>query len=222
MKNNRVRLATTHLNWAGFTGVVWYVAIFTIVYLGIFLIFGAIELDDLAYTAMGLNANRVFMLVMGIIVGGAYLSWAFSLSITRKQFYKANLLSGAIISVVLVGAILLIGLLVNLLPFSGTDSYTDTMQMHPVLNIITLLLQTYLAYLAGTLIGMGFYRNSWAGTLAILIAVVFNASADMMDPYIVDFLNASAGTGILIITILYLIILALLNYIYTRDVAIRV
>ncbi len=221
MKNNRVRLATNHLNWAGFIGMAWYVSIFTIVYIGLFLIFDPAELDSMSYTSTGLNANRVFMLVMGIIVGGGYISWAFSLAITRKQFYKASLLSGLIISAMLVAAILLVGFLVNLPPFTGTVGIIE-LQMHPVLNIITVFIQTYLAYLAGTLIGMGFYRNSWAGTLAILIAVVFNATADMLDPYIIDFLNMSDGAGILIMTIFYVVILALLNYVYTRDVVIRV
>lgn len=222
MKNNRLRLATNHLNWAGFFGMAWYVAIFTLIYIALFLIFDAAELDSMSYTSTGLNANRVFMFVMGIIVGGGYISWAFSLAITRKQFYKANLLSGLIISAILVAAILLVGLLVNLLPFTGTEDIIESLQMHPVLNIITVFIQTYLAYLAGTLIGMGFYRNSWAGTLAILITVVFNMSPDMLDPYIVDILNTSNGVGMLIVTTIYVIILVILNYVYTRNVVIRV
>ncbi len=219
--NNRLKLATSHLTWAGMTGLLWYISIFTVIYIAIFLIFGGAELDEMSYLSIGLNANRVFMLVMGIIVGGAYIAWTFSLSVTRKQFYKANLLSGLFITILLTGAILLLSLLVNLLPFVGTEPIDDSLDMHPVLNIITATLQTFMAYIAGALIGTGFYRNGWAGTLGIIITVIFFSVPGMVDPYIVDILNSSAGFGVLIVTILFTLILAMLHYVFTRDIVIK-
>lgn len=221
MKSNRLRLATTHLNWAGFIGMAWYISIFTVVYLAIFLIFGNAALDDMNYTAIGLNANRIFMLVMGIIAGGGYIFWTFSYGVTRKTFFKANLLSGLFITILLTGAILLLSLLVNLLPFVGTEPIDDSLDMHPVLNIITATLQTFMAYIAGALIGTGFYRNGWAGTLGIIITVIFFSVPGMVDPYIVDILNSSAGLGVLIVTILFTLILAMLHYVFTRDIVIK-
>ena len=91
MNNNKVKHGTMDLSIMSVFGAFWYIPIFTVIYIVLFLIFGAGELDNMSYFSMGMNANRIFMLVMGIIIGSSFIKWAIGLGMTRKQFYKANI-----------------------------------------------------------------------------------------------------------------------------------
>ncbi len=222
MKNNRLKNATVDLSWAGIIGMCWYIPIFTVVYVGIFLIFGSAELDDMSYTSIGLNANSIFLLVMGIIVGSYYIKWGITLGITRKQFYKANLMSGFGVTVLLTAAVLLIGFLVSLLPFVGSEALEHRANMHPVMNVITSFVIAFGGYMAGTLIGTGFYRNGWLGALAIIITVFSSYATGIVDPLFVDLLGLTEGVGILVTSIVLVIVIAVLHYFFVRNIVIRI
>ena len=222
MKNNRLKHVTVDLIWAGLIGMAWYIPIFTVIYIGIFLIFGSAELDNMSYTSMGLSANSVFLLVMGIVIGSYYIKWGISLGVTRKQFYKANLMAGLLMTLILSIAILLLGLLVSLLPFVGTQAIDQGTDIHPILNVITSIVITLGAYMAGTLIGTGFYRNGWLGALAIVITVLCTYIPGLLDPLFIDVLGFDDGLGMLFITILLVVVLAVLHYVFVRNIVIRI
>ena len=86
MNNNKVKNGTMDLSVISIFGAFWYIPIFTVIYITLFLIFGAEELDNLSYFSMGSNSNRIFMLVMGIIIGSSFIKLAIGLGMTRKQF----------------------------------------------------------------------------------------------------------------------------------------
>ncbi|SOC42005.1 hypothetical protein [Salinicoccus kekensis] len=222
MNNNRVKNGTMDLSYISLIGALWYIPIFTVIYIGIFLIFGSGELDNLSYMSVGLNSNRIFMLVMGIIIGGGFIKWAIGLGVTRKQFHKANIYSGAMMSVALTITMIVLGLIIGLLPFVGTENIQHNLDMHPVMNLITVALQVYLAYLAGSLIGIGFYKNGWFGALAIVITVVCNFLSEALDPFLVNALGLAEGAGILITVIAVIIVLIIVNRYFIKDIAIKI
>lgn len=222
MNNNKVKHGTIDLSVISIFGAFWYIPIFTVVYLAIFLIFGSSELDNLSYFSMGINSNRIFMLVMGIIIGSAFIKWAIGLGMTRRQFYKANIYSGAIMAVVLTIAMIIISLFIGLLPFAGTENINPPLEMHPVMNIIALTLMVYLAYLAGTLIGTGFYKNGWFGALGIIITILCSFIPEMIDSIIVNSFGLTEGVGALIAIIVLIIALIAVNYYFIKDIVIKI
>lgn len=222
MKNNRVKHGTMDLSFIGAVGALWYIPIFTVIYIGIFLIFGSGELDNLSYFSMGINSNRVFMLIMGIIIGGAFIKWAIGLGLTRRQFYKANMYSGAIMAVALTVTMGVLGLLIGLLPFAGTEYIDQPLEMHPVMNLITLTLMVYLAYLAGTLIGTGFYKNGWFGALGIIITIICSFLPEAVDPLMVNTFGLTEGVGLLLTVIILIIALIAVNYYFIKDIVIKI
>lgn len=222
MKNNRLRYAVTDLSWAGIIGMAWYIPIFTVIYIGIFLIFGSAELDDLSYTSIGLNANSVFLLVMGIVIGSYYIKWGISLGITRKQFYKANLISGILMVLMLTAVVLLLGYLVSFLPFVGTEALEQWSDSHPVLDVINRIVVTFGAYMAGTLIGTGFYRNAWLGAAAIIITVLCTYLPGLLDPFFTNVLGMDAVLGSIITALVLVVILAVLHFVFVRNIVISI
>src|SRR5699024_4260800 len=105
---------------------------------------------------------------------------------TRKQFYKANMYAGAIIAVALTIEMIIIILFIGLFPFAGTEHINQPLEMHPAMNLLAITLMVYLAYLAGTLSGAGFYRNGWFGALGIIITIFCSFFPEVMDSVIVD------------------------------------
>ncbi len=222
MNKNKVKYSTVDLSVINMFGAFWYIPIFTAIYIALFLIFGHGELDNLSYFSMGINANRIFMLVMGIIIGGSFIKWAIGLGVTRKQFYMANIYSGAIMSVVLTIAMIIISLFIGLLPFAGTEHINQPLDMHPLMNLITLTLMVYLAYLAGTLIGIGFYRNGWFGALGIIITVLCSMLPETIDSLIIGSFGWTAGAGTLLTVIVMIIVLMVVNRYFIKDIVIKI
>lgn len=222
MNNNKVKHGTIDLSVISIFGAFWYIPIFTVIYLVIFLIFGSGELDNMSYFSMGINSNRVFMLVMGIIIGSAFVKWAIGLGMTRRQFHKANIYSGAIMAVLLTIAMIIISLFIGLLPFAGAENINPPLEMHPVMNLIALTLMVYLAYLAGTLIGTGFYRNGWFGALGIIITILCSFIPETLDSVIVNTFGLTEGVGALITVIVLIIALIAVNYYFIKDIVIKV
>lgn len=222
MNNNKVKNGIMDLSMFTVFAAYWYIPIFTAIYIALFLIFGAGELDNISYFSMGTNSNRIFMLVMGIIIGGSFIKWAIGLGMTRKQFYKANIYSGAIMAVVLTIAMIIISLFIGLLPFAGTENINPPLEMHPVMNIIALTLMVYLGYLAGTLIGVGFYRNGWFGALGIIITVLCSFIPETLGSVLAGDLNLTTGIGALVTSIVLMVILIVVNYYFVKDIVIKI
>lgn len=222
MNNNKVKNGIMDLSMFTVFAAYWYIPIFSAIYIALFLIFGAGELDNISYFSMGINSNRIFMLVMGIIIGGSFIKWAIGLGMTRKQFYKANIYSGAIMAVVLTIAMIIISLFIGLLPFAGTENINPPLEMHPVMNIIALTLMVYLGYLAGTLIGVGFYRNGWFGALGIIITVLCSFIPETLGSVLAGDLNLTTGIGALVTSIVLMVILIVVNYYFVKDIVIKI
>lgn len=222
MNNNKVKHGIMDLSMFTVFAALWYIPIFTVIYIALFLIFGAGELDNMSYFAMGINSNRIFMLVIGIIIGGSFIKWAIGLGMTRRQFYKANMYSGAMMAVILAIAMIIISLFIGLLPFGGTDNLTLPLEMHPVMNLITQILMVYLGYLAGTLIGVGFNRNGWFGALGIIITIFCSFIPETLDSVIVDAFGLNGGTGTLLTAIALIGALLVVNYYFIKDIVIKI
>ncbi|SDK40599.1 hypothetical protein [Lacicoccus qingdaonensis] len=222
MNNNKVKNGTMDLSVISVFGAFWYIPIFTVIYITLFLIFGAEEMDNMSYFSMGANSNRIFMLVMGIIIGSSFIKWAIGLGMTRKQFYKANMYSGAILAVALTITMIIISLFIGLLPFAGTEHINQPLEMHPAMNLLTITLLVYLAYLAGTLIGAGFYRNGWFGTLGIIITILCSFIPEALDPLIVNFSGLASGTGVLMTVVVLIAALVVVNYYFMKDIVIKI
>lgn len=222
MNNDKVRKGTIDLTVISVFGAFWYIPIFTVIYITLFLIFGAEELDNMSYFAMGANSNRIFMLVMGIIIGSSFIKWAIGLGITRKQLYKAKIYSGAVMAVALSITMIIISLFTGLLPFTGTEHINQPLEMNAAMNLLAITLMVYLAFLAGSLIGTGFYRNGWFGALGIIITIFCSAFPEVMDSVIVDAFGVTPGTGTLITVIGLIFALIVINYYFIKDIVINV
>lgn len=222
MNNNKVKNGTMDLSVISIFGAFWYIPIFTVIYITLFLIFGAEELDNLSYFSMGSNSNRIFMLVMGIIIGSSFIKWAIGLGMTRKQFYKANMYSGAVMALTLTITMVIISPIIGLLPFAGTEHINQQLEMHPGMNLLAIISMVYLAYLAGTLIGTGFYRNGWFGALGIIITIFCSAFPEAMDSVIVNAFGLPSGAGTFITVIALIFALIVMNYYFVKDIVIKI
>jgi len=142
---------------------------------------------ELNFLAFVYQPSKIFMLVIGIITVLAFLTYFVRQGIIRKDIVSATVMAAfglafvmIIISALTTGILLLIS---NFIPFpqdTGASIFLHT-QSEWIVPIIAFSLIIFSYYLAGMLIGIGFYRfGVWGGLGYIAISIVFMSLTDLL------------------------------------------
>lgn len=136
-----------------------------------------------------LQSNSGFMLILGLISVPGFLAFMVKQGVTRRAYFIGTAVSSLIITVTLIAMGTIIQYIVQSL-MTGTDwqpvfSYESSM----LKALPVILIQLYLFYLLGWMIGATFYRFgvlggmiSIAGALALLMGVSYLIDADNSLP----------------------------------------
>jgi len=164
-------MTVVQLGWA-----LWMIAIAIMVFIGMHYFTGNIV--DGGFFSFIENPYKIFMLVVGILSVPSFLSFFVKLGVTRKHYYTGTIISSVALSTIFMIIAVMVGGIEQLI--APTDVVTFLgVNASWILIFIVFSLNIFIYYLAGWLIGAGFYRyGGWGGLLYILgsIALIF-----MMD-----------------------------------------
>ncbi|WP_416148007.1 hypothetical protein ACM26V_17390 [Salipaludibacillus sp. HK11] len=177
-----IDLFSLQMKWA-----MWFLPIIFILYLGVLWFLPDADVNEMSFLSFAFEPAKIFMLVCGIISVFAFLSYYVRQGITRKDYFKGTGIAAVgmaivmMIIIAIVAAILFfIGSYVNFLSDINTSTFLNTQSdwFIPVIAF-SLILTSY--YVAGWLIGVGFYRyGGWGGMGFIAIALVFTTLTDVL------------------------------------------
>ncbi|GAA3732754.1 hypothetical protein GCM10022378_21270 [Salinicoccus jeotgali] len=167
---DKVKLATADFSKEMAKWAAWYMAVMVALYILLMLFIDDSGINGMSFFFMASGANRVFMLVAGILTVFVFLERAIQLGLTRMTFMRAVLWTGVIFTVTLALVAGIISLILGVMPWFGTQTTASGMG-GPVSMVLGHLLAAYLFYLAGFIISIGFYRGWFGGLIAIVLGV---------------------------------------------------
>ena len=167
----------------------WYIPIVLIGYLVILPILGNftdISETDLNFMSFLLQPSRIYMAIIGIITYSALFPFFVKQGVTRKQYFVGSALAAAgvalginIVSALITGILQIVSRLTPYAPGQGHMAFLENFSSwHVPLLTFSLIILTY--YIAGWIIGIGFYRSSWAGAGSIIVALVYVYLLDLL------------------------------------------
>ncbi|MDG5473318.1 hypothetical protein P6709_16320 [Jeotgalibacillus sp. ET6] len=146
-------MTTVQLGWAA-----WMIAITLIIFIGIRYFFG--DKNDLGIDGFFVfieNPYKIFMLVIGILSVPSFLSFYVKLGVTRKQYFIGTAFSSAVLSMIFMVIAMIIGGIEQLIAPAEVKTFLGANA--PWLTIFFVFtLNIFIYYLAGWLIGAGYYR----------------------------------------------------------------
>src|SRR5699024_12512884 len=95
----------------------WYIPIFALVYVILNIFVREPELNEISFFAMALSANRIYMLVLGILAPYSFLEWSLNLGLTRKTFFQAMVSAGVIVTLFVMAGTAGVSLILGLMPW---------------------------------------------------------------------------------------------------------
>ncbi|WP_017549944.1 hypothetical protein [Salinicoccus carnicancri] len=158
----------------------WYIPIFALVYIILNVFIRESELNDMSFFAMALSANRVYMLVLGILAVYTFLEWSLSLGLTRKDFFRAMVSAGVIVTLLVTAATAAISFVFGLMPWFGTGIPEVSGGMETIVHVGGYMLSTLLYFLGGFLISVGFYRGFVPGMGTVVLNIILFMATDVM------------------------------------------
>lgn len=167
---DKVKLATADFSKEMTKWAAWYMAVMVAIYILLMLFIDDSGINGMSFFFMASGANRVFMLVAGVLTVFVFLERAIQLGLTRKTFMRAVLWTGVIFTGTLALVAGIISLILGAMPWFGTETTASGMG-GPISMVIGHLLAAYLFYLAGFIISIGFYRGWFGGLIAIVLGV---------------------------------------------------
>ncbi|KIL51655.1 hypothetical protein KP77_11670 [Jeotgalibacillus alimentarius] len=126
------------------------------------------------------NPYKIFMLVVGILSVPKFLSWFVKTGITRKDYFKGNVIAALALSAIfMMIAVIIAGIEQLVSPVSFVTYLGEGASWFLIFLVYTLNLFVY--YLAGWLIGAGYYRYSgWGLVLYIPGALTLIFMMDLL------------------------------------------
>ncbi|WP_411842913.1 hypothetical protein [Salinicoccus sp. HZC-1] len=186
--SGKLRLATMDYTKEFTKWSLWYIPIFALVYIVLNVFLREPELNEMSFFAMALSANRIYMLVLGILAAYTFLEWSINLGLTRKIFLRAVSLAGILVTLFITALTAAISFLLGLMPWFGTSIPEVSGGTETLVHVGGFLLSTLLYFLGGFLISVGFYRGFLPGMAMILLDIIL---------YIVLCFILSLGTDII-------------------------
>ena len=188
-------------------------SMFTLTFLGILLIIHIILtfVDDPTSTFLGVGVRtaRIYFVVVGITTVLGFLEWAINKGVSRKTFFKSIMTSALLTTIVLVIVLAIISFILSFTPLAGDYLIEEEIKgLSAFGNILFVLLQSPLFFVAGSLIGAAFNKNFSLGMTSILsgiiiiVALIFSES--LMN-YLVSLGTMWAYLGHLVVVVMTLI-----------------
>lgn len=178
------------MSWLQLTWSAWFISF-------VILAYALIEINAQNFITFAFQPSKVFMLVIGIISVSGFLSFFARFGVTRKAYFYGSSLAAATVALVLMGGVGVIGSLQHwLIPAPEKVSFLGE-NASWLLTVIVYVLNALMYYLAGYVIGVGFYRfGKLGGMLYIVLALgVLFASEAMWDLELKDLLNRVVYIG---------------------------
>ncbi len=170
------------MKWA-----LWFLLIVLVVQFALLILVPEPEIRDLSYLMFTFQPTKIFMLICGMIVIFAFFTLFIKQGVTRKDFFAGMAIAGVwlaftmiIISALIAGILMFIGNFTPLFSDMTTSTFLNT-QSDWIVPILALSLIILVYYLAGWMIGIGFYRFGGLGGLGfIALAITFMTVADIL------------------------------------------
>lgn len=158
--------------WAG-----WFIGIVFIIYVALNFFGGNVEvngqnLDSHSFLTFTSSAAKIFMLVIGIISVSGFLTFYVQQGITRRDYFYGSAISSVVIA---------LGLMAFAWIVTFIEGFINPEIAHPTFLgsktswfFVALVFCLYIIvyYMAGWVIGAGFYRFGAGGLLYILLALI--------------------------------------------------
>ncbi|WP_342387997.1 hypothetical protein [Salinicoccus bachuensis] len=210
--NNKLKLATMDFSKEIAKWTMWYLPVMAVIYILVSLFLNEVEVNEMSFYAMASSANRIFMLVAGIMAVFMFLELAISVGLTRKTFLNSMLLTGGVITIGLAAVTGIISLILGLMPWFGDGIVAPGATGGPVVNVIGHLLTTYVFFLAGFIISIGFYRGFLGGMISIVLSIGIAIAIDSMWTWqtsgtVFNMEMAGYGSSNLLLTIIFSLLL---------------
>ncbi|KKK34894.1 hypothetical protein WN59_04370 [Salinicoccus sediminis] len=173
-------LATTDYSKEFGKWSLWYIPIFALVYIIMNVFIREPELNDMSFFAMALSANRIYMLVLGILAAYTFLEWSLNLGLTRKIFFRAMVAAGVIVTLFVTVVTAAISFVFGLMPWFGTGIPDVPGGTETIVHVGGYMLSTLLYFLGGFLISVGFYRGFVPGMSAVVLNVILFMATDVL------------------------------------------
>jgi len=161
------------LGWA-----LWIIGISLIIFVGMRYFPVTSDYTSGGFFSLIENPYKIFMLVIGILSVPSFLSYYVKLGVTRKHYFTGAAISAAGLSAIFMIIAVMISGIEQLVEPTDVVTFLGV-NASWILIFMVFSLNIFVYYIAGWLIGAGFYRyNVWAGFLFIIgaIALIF-----MMD-----------------------------------------
>lgn len=114
------------------------------------------------------DSARFYFLVCGILSMGPFLKYFVSMGITRKAYFKGNVMAIFILAI----AFTLVTAIFSGIEYVIFGSYNNSFEQM-ILQFVKMALDIMLFYLVGWFIAAGFYRNNlFVGVYYILISII--------------------------------------------------
>lgn len=214
--NNKLKLATMDFSKEIAKWTMWYLPIMAAIYILVSLFVNETEVNEMSFYVMASSANRIFMLVAGILAVFMFLELAISLGLTRKTFLNAMILTGGVVTVGLAVVTWILSLVLGIMPWFGDGIVADDTTAGLLVHIISHLMTAYVFFLAGFIISIGFYRGFLGGMIAIVLSLGITIAIDAMWTFqtagtIFNMEMAEYASGNVLLTIMFSILLILFN-----------
>lgn len=186
--SKKLRLATMDYTKEFIKWSLWYIPIFALVYIILNVFLREPELNEVSFFSMALSANRIYMLVLGILAAFTFLEWSISLGLTRRIFLYGMTLGGVITSLFITAVTAAISFLFGLMPWFGTSIPEVSGGTETLVYVGGFFISTLLYFLGGFLISAGFYRGVIPGMGMVLLVVILNILLEMLINFGMDFM----------------------------------
>ncbi|KIL47147.1 hypothetical protein [Jeotgalibacillus campisalis] len=186
-KRNDVKVAydmtIVQLGWAA-----WLIAITLMIFIGIRYFSADKNLGIEGFINFIENPYKIFMLVVGILSVPSFLSYYVKLGVTRKHYFIGTALSSAALSVIFMVIALIIGGIEQLIAPSDVQTFLGVKSSWLFIFIV-FSLNIFIYYIAGWMIGAGYYRlGGWGllftinGALALIFLMDLLWSRELNTP----------------------------------------
>jgi|GEM_PF-2455440 len=211
----------------------WYIPIFALVYIILNVFIREPELNEMSFFAMALSANRVYMLVIGILAVYTFLEWSLNLGLTRKIFFRAMVFTGVIITLSVTAATAAISFVFGLMPWFGIGIPEVSGGAETIVHVGGYMLSTVLYFLGGFMISVGFYRGFVPGMGAVVLNIILFIATDVLwarqegGAFIpaVDSLDLMTGLNMWVVAAITLAVLAIayaILYYMIREIPLKI
>ncbi len=164
----------------------WYIAIVLVSYMVIHFI-PEVQQRELNFISFIFQSTRIYMLVIGIIMGLYIFPYFVKNGVTRKDVFAGSALAatGIALGIMVIAAAVnwVFQLITPFIPYISTGTYLDFLgaTSHWVIPVIALSLIILSYYIAGWIIAVGFYRYSGGGgVLFIAISIILVGLIDLL------------------------------------------